>query len=92
MGHRHSSKTGMILPVFYSTPMILLVTQRGAFLRLCMERKHATVSVLKLNELGGEKDVINSPEEFHATAKRICRKVNVLYFLENKVRELGQTV
>ena len=53
MGHRHSSKTGVILPLFYSTPMILL-TQRGAFLRLCMERKHATVSVLKLNELGGE--------------------------------------
>lgn len=37
------------------------------------------------------KNVINSTEEFHATAKRICRKVNVLYVLEEKVSEVGQT-
>lgn len=37
------------------------------------------------------KDVINSAE-FHAIAKTICRKVNLLYFLEEKVREVGQTL
>ena len=54
---------------------------------------HATVSVLKLNKLGGEPTSKGRMLSTALSSMPLPRQyVNLLYFLEEKVREVGQTL